>query len=83
MVVCVILRIRIKLKDFGWYAKEKMMTEIYSYFCLYYCKYGSNFRDNRTVTKQNLVSALCLQPSDATKNVAESINYKIKKTKRI
>ena len=26
--------------------------------------------DYRTLTKQNLVSALCLQPSDATKNVA-------------
>ena len=28
MVLCVILRIRLKLKDFGGYAKEKMMPEI-------------------------------------------------------
>ena len=36
----------------------------------------SNTCDNRTLTMQNLASALCSQPLDATKNVA--INYKIK-----
>ena len=28
MIKCFIFRIRIKLKDFGWYAKEKMMPEV-------------------------------------------------------
>ena len=37
----------------------------------------SNTRDNRTLTKSNLVSGLCFAAaSDATKNVAQSINYK-------
>ena len=39
----------------------------------------SNTRDNPTLTKQNLVSMLFVsQPSDATKNVTQSINYKVK-----
>ena len=37
----------------------------------------SNTRDNRTLTKQNLVFYVS-QPLDATKNVAQSINYEIK-----
>ena len=39
----------------------------------------SNTRDNRTLKKQNLVSALCFAASrylHVTKNVARSINYK-------
>ena len=35
----------------------------------------SNSNENRTLTKQNLVDAS--QPLDATKNVVQSINYKI------
>ena len=44
----------------------------------------SNSRDNRTLKKQNLLSALCFAASrylDVTKNVARSINYKIKLNK--
>ena len=37
----------------------------------------SNTSDNRTSTEQNLVSTHVSQPSDATKNVAQSISYKI------
>ena len=38
----------------------------------------SNTSDHRTLTKQNLLVLYVSQPLDATKNVAQSINYKMK-----
>ena len=57
MVVCVIFGIRLKLKDFGWHAKEKLMPEIELFLLIAVIL---NTSDYRTLTKQNLlVSALC------------------------
>ena len=59
MGVCVIFRIILKLKDFGWYAKEKMKISYFLLILLQIFAVISNTSDNRTLTKQNLVSALC------------------------
>ena len=58
----------------GEYAK---VNPKFNNFCLYYGKYGVNFKHR--VKNTELVSAsYASQPSDGTRNVALSINYEIK-----
>ena len=63
MVVCVMFKIRPKLKDFGWlwwYAKENDAWNLVIFACTTAnMAVIANTSDNWTLSKQNLVSALC------------------------